>query len=230
MESMRGCTARRGRDSTGILGISAPAVTSSGTGETNAYGSQMAYVPSCNCLVTYGNAGGGSGTAPSIWVGSLTGGSGGGGQTSVNSLVVKVTDANGNPVAGVPVTFTVTAGVATLTGGVTQLVVNTDSQGLASTTVTLGANSGVTTVTASSGTLAGSPVLFTATGGGTTLSRCDLDGDGTVNVLDVQIAINQSLGVAPCGSADLMGNGTCTVIDVQRIVNASLGGTCQVGQ
>ena len=53
-------------------------------------------------------------------------------------------------------------------------------------------------------------------------SACDINKDGVVNTLDVQIATNQALGLAPCGSADLIGNGVCSVIDVQRIVNAAL--------
>jgi hypothetical protein len=61
-------------------------------------------------------------------------------------------------------------------------------------------------------------------------SRCDLNADGVVNNLDVQIAIGQALGTAACGSADLIGNGVCSVIDVQRVINANLGGACLTGQ
>ena len=60
-------------------------------------------------------------------------------------------------------------------------------------------------------------------------SPCDMNGDGSVDVLDVQIAINQALGLAPCTNSDLQQNGTCTVIDVQRVINAALGGACVVG-
>jgi len=200
-------------------------IASSGGGETNMYGSQMAYVPSCNCLVTYANSGGGSGSAPNMWVGSLAGG---GSITLPSPLVVKVTDANGNPVAGVTVTFTVTGGNGTLTGGVTTYVVMTDSQGLASAMLTLAVPAGATTVTAKSGTLAGSPVTFTATLG--SAGRCDLNGDGVVNVSDARIAAAQAVGTSPCGSADLIGNGKCNVYDVERIVNASQGGVCRTGQ
>jgi len=51
-----------------------------------------------------------------------------------------------------------------------------------------------------------------------------------VNTADVQIAINQALGVAPCGNADLMHTGQCNVVDVQRVIGASLGNACQTGQ
>jgi hypothetical protein len=58
---------------------------------------------------------------------------------------------------------------------------------------------------------------------------CDLNSDGKVNVLDVQLATNQTLGYAACGSADLNGDGKCTIIDVQRIISASLGAACHLG-
>ena len=53
----------------------------------------------------------------------------------------------------------------------------------------------------------------------------DLNASGDVNVTDVQLAVNQALGVAPC-QADINKDGQCNVIDVQRVVNAALGGTC----
>ena len=58
---------------------------------------------------------------------------------------------------------------------------------------------------------------------------CDLNSDGNVNVLDVQLATNQVLGYATCGSGDLVGNGQCTIVDVQRIISASLGASCHLG-
>ena len=61
-------------------------------------------------------------------------------------------------------------------------------------------------------------------------SRCDLNRDGRINVLDVQIAIDQVTGATACGSADLLGTGVCVNTDVQRIITASLGGACVVGQ
>lgn len=58
---------------------------------------------------------------------------------------------------------------------------------------------------------------------------CDLNTDGVVNVVDVQIAVNAALGLAPCGFADLAGSGVCNVVDVQRIINAALGFPCLTG-
>ena len=72
-------------------------------------------------------------------------------------LVVRATDANGAPVAGVGITFTVTAGGGTVQPGIATTGVN----GSASATWTLGAGAGAQTVSATApGTNA---VLFTAT-------------------------------------------------------------------
>jgi hypothetical protein len=68
-----------------------------------------------------------------------------------------------------------------------------------------------------------------STSAGAAASACDLNADGVINSTDVQLAINQALGVAACKSADLIGSGTCTVADVQRIINASLGQSCRTG-
>jgi hypothetical protein len=83
------------------------------------------------------------------------------GQLLAAPFTAIATDAGGNPVAGVTVTFTVTGGGGTLS--TTQAT--TTAQGLASVTLTLGAQPGGNTVTAAAGTLAGSPITFTATGG-----------------------------------------------------------------
>jgi hypothetical protein len=81
------------------------------------------------------------------------------GQPLPNPFVVKVADAGGNPVPGAIVTFAVTAGGGKLSA--TQ--VKTNSQGLASSTLTLGPNPGTDTVAAASGTLSGSPITFNVT-------------------------------------------------------------------
>lgn len=79
-------------------------------------------------------------------------------------LTVRVVDAQGRPVAGVPVTFTTGGGGTTFvapTSGST-IVVTTDASGLAKATIQLGSGSGERTATASV-TSVGS-VTFTLTG------------------------------------------------------------------
>jgi hypothetical protein len=63
---------------------------------------------------------------------------------------------------------------------------------------------------------------------GTGASACDLNADGAVSVLDVQLAVNMSLGVIPC-TANINGPGVCAVTTIQRVVNAALGGACVTG-
>jgi len=58
-------------------------------------------------------------------------------------------------------------------------------------------------------------------------SACDLNGDGTVNVVDGQLAVNMSLGLTPC-SAKIAGQGVCNSTVVQRVMNAALGMSCVV--
>jgi hypothetical protein len=58
-------------------------------------------------------------------------------------------------------------------------------------------------------------------------SACDLNGDSTVNVADVQLSVNMALGLVPC-TANIAGQGVCNVVTVQRVVNTVLGGTCVV--
>jgi hypothetical protein len=135
-------------------------------------------------------------------------------------FTVQATDASGTPVPGVLVTFTVVSGDGTLSAP----QVYTDSQGTAASSLTLGPSAGTNTVTALSGTLAGSPLTFTATA--TVVSSCDLNLDGQVNVLDVQIVALQA--TKGCGTADLNHDGHCDQTDQQMVVNAVLGGGCQI--
>ena len=73
-------------------------------------------------------------------------------------LVVSVTDAFGNPVANIPVTWAAVGG-----GSVSASETTTDEAGLASVTRTLGPTAGSQSTTATSGGLAGSPATFTHT-------------------------------------------------------------------
>jgi hypothetical protein len=72
---------------------------------------------------------------------------------------------------------------------------------------------------------------LTVLGTGTSSAgACDLNNDGVVNTADVQLAISQALGSAPCTAAVLLQTGlTCDVVDVQRVINAALGGACLIG-
>ena len=77
-------------------------------------------------------------------------------------LVARVTDAYNNPVTGTTVVWTVASGGGSLNNTTTL----TDANGRVRTNWTLGAPLGAQTVTASSGTLSGSPLTFSATATG----------------------------------------------------------------
>ncbi len=109
--------------------------------------------------ITNGATNGGS---PATNIALVSGDAQTGGRTTdlANPLVVVVTDAQGNGVSGVNVTWTTTgAGGAFTANGATQ----TNNQGQASVVYTLGTLPGQSTITASAGTLTGSPVTFTTT-------------------------------------------------------------------
>src|SRR5205823_5568650 len=102
-----------------------------------------------------------AGTAATIAANSPTSQSASAGTAVSAPPSVIVKDANGNPVAGVAVTFTPAEGSGTVTGGSQ----TTNGSGIATVgSWTLSATAGSNTLTATSGSLTGSPVTFTATG------------------------------------------------------------------
>ena len=76
-----------------------------------------------------------------------------------DSLVVKVTDRFGNPVAGIAVAWTVVTGK----GAVSESITQSGADGTTTVTWTLGERAGVQKLTAAIGPVNGSPVTFTAT-------------------------------------------------------------------
>jgi hypothetical protein len=60
------------------------------------------------------------------------------------------------------------------------------------------------------------------------LNACDLTGNGVVDILDVQLAVNMAIGLAPC-TANVAGQGVCNIVVVQRVTNAAMSGTCLTG-
>lgn len=106
--------------------------------------------------------GGTNGTPTATSMAFVSGDAQMGGRTTAltNPLVVVVTDAQGNGVSGVVVTWTTTgAGGAFTANGAT----TTDAQGRTSVMYTLGTLPGQSTISATAGTLTGSPVTFTTT-------------------------------------------------------------------
>jgi adhesin/invasin len=128
-----------------------------------------------------------AGTAVSISAVSGTGQSATVGAQLANPFVVKVTDAAGNGVAGITVTFAVTAGGGTLSA----TSVTTDASGQASTKLTLGtaAGSNNNTVTATAAGLSGSPVTFTASANaGAAATIAAVSGSGQSGAVGTELA------------------------------------------
>lgn len=61
------------------------------------------------------------------------------------------------------------------------------------------------------------------------LSRCDVNADGVIDLLDVRYVIDEIEGVIVPPLTDLDGNGRTDVVDVQRVINAAVGGVCRIG-
>jgi hypothetical protein len=79
-----------------------------------------------------------------------------------------------------------------------------------------------------SGTFASSTAAFKASGATSAFSACDLNQNGVVDVVDVQLGTNMYLGLNAC-TANIAGSGVCSALIVPPIENAALpGGTCVV--
>lgn len=154
--------------------------------------------------------------------------------TSTSVTISSPTSASTYSTASSTVTL---GGTATDSTGVTQVswATNHGTSGIATGTtswsasgIALQSGSNQITVTAHGATGGTASAVLTVTYTAPTIS-CDLNHDGSVNVLDVQLASNQALGNASCTSADLNSDGLCTIVDVQRVINSSLGASCHLG-
>ncbi|GAB4506030.1 MAG: hypothetical protein Kow00123_01680 [Anaerolineales bacterium] len=97
-----------------------------------------------------------------------------------NPLVVRVRDACGNPISGVPVKFAVESGPPGAQGyQFSDPVATTDANGFARTTFTFGMQVGLYQITASVPGASGSPVRFTATATGGSPASVRLGADPT---------------------------------------------------
>jgi len=58
-----------------------------------------------------------------------------------------------------------------------------------------------------------------------TINNCDLNGDGSTDVLDIQVLVNAILGITPVVGGDLNGDSKIDVLDLQFLANVILGKT-----
>jgi hypothetical protein len=113
---------------------------------------------------------------------------------------VLVTDAEANPVAGVPVTFQVTSGGGSVSP---TTPINTDEQGTATVTSwTLGTTPGSNTLSASAVGATGSPFVFTATAlAGATISGTITVSNEVLSAKATIASIKRGLGIPPIQAA-----------------------------
>ena len=72
----------------------------------------------------------------------------------------------------------------------------------------------------------GACLLLFSTSTWAAFSPCDLNDDGVVNVLDVQLAVDMYLGSIPCTAT--IDDGACNQYVVTQVVSGALGGACVV--
>ena len=131
------------------------------------------------------------------------------GQTAVAGTAVaippavRVTDSRGNNVAGIAVTFAVATGGGSVTGA----SATTNASGIATAgSWILGAAAGANTLTASSGTLSGSPVTFTATGTAGAIGAVTIvAGDAQTAIAGAAVAVTPSVKVADANGNPVVG-------------------------
>jgi hypothetical protein len=112
-------------------------------------------------------------------------------------------------ISGLPSWITLTGPSATAGSGNAGLAIAANSGGSRSATITI----------------AGTPVMVTQSGAVST-NPCDINKDGVVNVLDVQLMIKQALGLLPPAN-DLTADGVVNAVDVQLDMNAALNLGCE---
>ena len=58
------------------------------------------------------------------------------------------------------------------------------------------------------------------------INACDVNHDGMINIVDIQLVIDQLLGLQP-PTSDINGDGQVNDLDLQIVVNAALGRGCR---
>jgi hypothetical protein len=124
-------------------------------------------------------------------------------------FIVEAQDANGSALAGVSVTFAVTAGGGTVNPTITR----TNTNGRAQSTLTLGPNLGTNTVEVSAAGIESLATFYAVADSELPPTTADFNSDGFVNVLDL-ILIASSLGQSGQNDADVNGDGVVSILDL----------------
>ena len=134
------------------------------------------------------------------------------GMTLADPFVVEAQDKNGEPMRGVDLTFTVTAGGGSQ-GGIVAPIITTDANGRAQTTLTLGQASGTNKVTVTAKGLPEATFSAIATTPSNPTVAADVNGDGVVDNQDVD-AVTAQVGEQGENAADVNGDGVVNIMDV----------------
>ena len=125
-------------------------------------------------------------------------------------FIVEAQDGNGSALAGVSVTFAVTAGGGTLSTTITR----TDENGRAQSTLTLGPNLGTNTVEVSAAGIESTVTFHAISDTESPPITADVNNDGSVNILDL-ILIASELGNAGTNLAvDVNRDGVVSILDL----------------
>ena len=155
-------------------------------------------------------------TYPALDIISGTGQQASGGASLADPFVVAAIDANGTPMSGVSVIFTVTQG----NGDLGTITATTDANGRAETTFTLGPDPGRHSMRATAVALKNPVVNFIAVATAPVPQlTADVNGDGTVNIQDLVI-VSSRLGQTGQDDADVNGDGTINIQDLVFVAGA----------
>jgi adhesin/invasin len=158
------------------------------------------------------------------------------GEQLAKPFVVGVTDENGIPTQGFPITFVVTAGEGTVSEPQPAL---TDANGRAKTFLTLGTTQALHTVEARGNNLAGSPLIFRATTkAGNPVNLVKVAGDGQTGFAGqilptpIQVQVTDELGTGvpnrPVTFTVTSGGGNVNQSQTSATVNTNNQGIAQI--
>ena len=125
-------------------------------------------------------------------------------------FVIEAQDANGSALAGISVKFAVTTGGGTLSTTITR----TDTNGRAQSTLTLGPNLGTNTVEVSATGVRGEAIFHAISETESPPISADVNGDGSVNVLDLIVITSNLDNRGSNLAADVNRDGVVNILDL----------------
>ena len=126
------------------------------------------------------------------------------------AFVVEAQDENGSALVGISVAFAVTGGGGTLSTTITR----TDENGRAHSTLTLGPNLGTNTVQVSAAGIEVPAIFHTVSDTEAPSIAADVNGDGSVNILDLVVIASEFGNQGQNLAADVSGDGVVNVLDL----------------